>query len=457
MKIRNRYTYVGLFLWVIGMCFAAHPLQAQSVTPVPLKMERGTGFFQLTEDTPYETNLRGKDARWLARTLQTLPVRLIPAKQAADATPRLTLRLTDASAVLSSPESYTLSVTPDHIRVEATSVSGLFYGVQSLGQLVTPAGTGFTVPAVEIEDTPRLAYRGFMLDVSRHFFPKEFVKKQIDALARYKINRLHLHLTDAAGWRIEIKKYPRLTQLAAWRSGANWKSWWNADRRYLPEGSEGAHGGYYTREDIRELVDYARERCITIVPEIEMPSHSEEVLTAYPELSCSGEPYKNADFCVGNERTFTFLQNVLTEVMQLFPSEYIHIGGDEAGMGAWKTCPKCQKRIRDEHLDGVEGLQSYLIHRIEKFLNRHGRHLLGWDEILKGGLAPNATVMSWRGEEGGLAAVRSGHRAVMTPGSHCYFDGYQDAPTTQPEAIGGYQPLQKVYSYNPVPATLTPE
>lgn len=457
MKIRNRYTYVGLFLWVIGMCFAAHPLQAQSVTPVPLKMERGTGFFQLTEDTPYETNLRGKDARWLARTLQTLPVRLIPAKQAADATPRLTLRLTDASAVLSSPESYTLSVTPDHIRVEATSISGLFYGVQSLGQLVTPAGTGFTVPAVEIEDTPRLAYRGFMLDVSRHFFPKEFVKKQIDALARYKINRLHLHLTDAAGWRIEIKKYPRLTQLAAWRSGANWKSWWNADRRYLPEGSEGAHGGYYTREDIRELVDYARERCITIVPEIEMPSHSEEVLTAYPELSCSGEPYKNADFCVGNERTFTFLQNVLTEVMQLFPSEYIHIGGDEAGMGAWKTCSKCQKRIRDEHLDGVEGLQSYLIHRIEKFLNRHGRHLLGWDEILKGGLAPNATVMSWRGEEGGLAAVRSGHRAVMTPGSHCYFDGYQDAPSTQPEAIGGYLPLQKVYAYNPVPATLTPE
>ncbi|EJX08417.1 glycosyl hydrolase family 20, catalytic domain protein [gut metagenome] len=436
------------------MCFAAHPIKAQSVTPVPLKMERGTGFFQLLDDTPYETNLRGKDARWLARTLRSLPVRLIPAEQ-ADASPRLTLRLTDASAVLSSPESYTLSVTPEHIRVEASSVSGLFYGVQSLGQLVTPAGTGFTVPAVEVEDTPRFAYRGFMLDVSRHFFPKAFVKKQIDALARYKINRLHLHLTDAAGWRIEIKKYPRLTDLAAWRSGANWKSWWNGDRRYLPEGSEGAFGGYYTREDIRELVDYARERCITIVPEIEMPSHSEEVLAAYPELSCSGEPYKNADFCVGNERTFTFLENVLTEVMQLFPSEYIHIGGDEAGMSAWKTCPKCQKRIRDEHLDGVEGLQSYLIHRIEKFLNRHGRHLLGWDEILKGGLAPHATVMSWRGEEGGLAAIRSGHRAVMTPGSHCYFDGYQDAPSTQPEAIGGYLPLQKVYAYNPVPATLT--
>ena len=194
-----------------------------------------------------------------------------------------------------------------------------------------------------------------------------------------------------------------------------------------------------------------------MIPEIEMPSHSEEVLAAYPQLSCSGEPYKNSDFCVGNEETFTFLENVLTEVMELFPSEYIHIGGDEAGKSAWKTCPKCQKRMKDEHLANVDELQSYLIHRIEKFLNNHGRHLLGWDEILQGGIAPNATVMSWRGEEGGIAAVTSGHRAIMTPGAYCYLDSYQDAPYSQPEAIGGYLPLKKVYSYNPVPASLTAE
>mgnify|MGYP001290387865 CR=1 FL=1 len=228
-------------------------------------------------------------------------------------------------------------------------------------------------------------------------------------------------------------------------------------RKYVRFDAPGAYGGYYTQDDIREILEYARQHYITVIPEIEMPSHSEEVLAAYPQLSCSGEPYKNSDFCVGNEETFTFLENVLTEVMELFPSEYIHIGGDEAGKSAWKTCPKCQKRMTDEHLANVDELQSYLIHRIEKFLNNHGRHLLGWDEILQGGIAPNATVMSWRGEEGGIAAVTSGHRAIMTPGAYCYLDSYQDAPYSQPEAIGGYLPLKKVYSYNPVPASLTAE
>ena len=354
-------------------------------------------------------------------------------------------------------ESYTLSVTPERILIQATSGAGLFYGIQTLLQLSASSGAGTTVPAVEVQDTPRFAYRGLMLDVSRHFFTKEFVKKQIDALAFYKINRLHLHLTDAAGWRIEIKKYPLLTEFAAWRTDANWKKWWNGDRKYLRYDEPGASGGYYTQDDIREIVEYARQHFITVIPEIEMPAHSEEVLAAYPQLSCAGEPYKNADFCVGNEETFTFLENVLTEVIELFPSEYIHIGGDEAGMAAWKTCPKCQKRMKDEHLSHVDELQSYLIHRIEKFLNARGRRLLGWDEILKGGLAPNATVMSWRGEEGGIAAVTSGHRAVMTPGSHCYLDSYQDAPYSQPEAIGGYLPLEKVYSYNPVAASLSAE
>ena len=368
------------------------------------------------------------------------------------------LLITAKNHQLPSPESYTLSVTPQQILIRATSGAGLFYGMQTLLQLAQPSGAGsYSIASVEIEDTPRFAYRGLMLDVSRHFSTKEFIKKQIDALAYYKINRLHLHLTDAAGWRLEIKKYPLLTEFAAWRTDPTWKQWWNGGRKYVRFDAPGAYGGYYTQNDIREILEYARQHYITVIPEIEMPSHSEEVLAAYPQLSCSGEPYKNSDFCVGNEETFTFLENVLTEVMELFPSEYIHIGGDEAGKSAWKTCPKCQKRMKDEHLANVDELQSYLIHRIEKFLNNHGRHLLGWDEILQGGIAPNATVMSWRGEEGGIAAVTSGHRAIMTPGAYCYLDSYQDAPYSQPEAIGGYLPLKKVYSYNPVPASLTAE
>ena len=457
MNIRNRYAKVCLFLWVLGMCLTAHSLKAQSVIPVPLKMEQGTGCFLLSENTKLYINLQGLEAQLLENCLQALPVHLKKGKK-KDTQNMLSLLITEKNHQLPSPESYTLSVTPQQILIRATSGAGLFYGVQTLLQLAQPSGAGsYSIASVEIEDTPRFAYRGLMLDVSRHFSTKEFIKKQIDALAYYKINRLHLHLTDAAGWRLEIKKYPLLTEFAAWRTDPTWKQWWNGGRKYVRFDAPGAYGGYYTQDDIREILEYARQHYITVIPEIEMPSHSEEVLAAYPQLSCSGEPYKNSDFCVGNEETFTFLENVLTEVMELFPSEYIHIGGDEAGKSAWKTCPKCQKRMKDEHLANVDELQSYLIHRIEKFLNNHGRHLLGWDEILQGGIAPNATVMSWRGEEGGIAAVTSGHRAIMTPGAYCYLDSYQDAPYSQPEAIGGYLPLKKVYSYNPVPASLTAE
>ena len=457
MNIRNRYAKVCLFLWVLGMCLTAHSLKAQSVIPVPLKMEQGTGCFLLSENTKLYINLQGLEAQLLENCLQALPVHLKKGKK-KDTQNILSLLITEKNHQLPSPESYTLSVTPQQILIRATSGAGLFYGVQTLLQLAQPSGAGsYSIASVEIEDTPRFAYRGLMLDVSRHFSTKEFIKKQIDALAYYKINRLHLHLTDAAGWRLEIKKYPLLTEFAAWRTDPTWKQWWNGGRKYVRFDAPGAYGGYYTQDDIREILEYARQHYITVIPEIEMPSHSEEVLAAYPQLSCSGEPYKNSDFCVGNEETFTFLENVLTEVMELFPSEYIHIGGDEAGKSAWKTCPKCQKRMKDEHLANVDELQSYLIHRIEKFLNNHGRHLLGWDEILQGGIAPNATVMSWRGEEGGIAAVTSGHRAIMTPGAYCYLDSYQDAPYSQPEAIGGYLPLKKVYSYNPVPASLTAE
>ena len=457
MNIRKEYPKVCLFLWILGMCFHAHPILAQSVIPVPLKMEQGTGSFLLSEKTKLYTNLQGGEAELWENYLKALPVQLKEARM-KDRKQMLFLLITPKTPQLPSPESYTLSVTSQRIEIRATSGAGLFYGMQTLLQLMQPAGTGsYSVPSVEIEDTPRFAYRGLMLDVSRHFSTKEFIKKQIDALAYYKINRLHLHLTDAAGWRLEIKKYPLLTDFAAWRTDPTWKKWWNGGRKYLRYDEPGASGGYYTQDDIREILEYARQHYITVIPEIEMPSHSEEVLAAYPQLSCSGEPYKNSDFCVGNEETFTFLENVLTEVMELFPSEYIHVGGDEAGKSAWKTCPKCQKRMKDEHLANVDELQSYLIHRIEKFLNNHGRRLLGWDEILQGGIAPNATVMSWRGEEGGIAAVTSGHHAIMTPGAYCYLDSYQDAPYSQPEAIGGYLPLKKVYAYDPVPASLTAE
>lgn len=457
MNIRKEYPKVCLFLWILGMCFHAHPILAQSVIPVPLKMEQGTGSFLLSEKTKLYTNLQGGEAELWENYLKALPVQLKEARM-KDRKQMLFLLITPKTPQLPSPESYTLSVTPQQIEIRATSGAGLFYGMQTLLQLMQPAGTGsYSVVSVEIEDTPRFAYRGLMLDVSRHFSTKEFIKKQIDTLAYYKINRLHLHLTDAAGWRLEIKKYPLLTDFAAWRTDPTWKKWWNGGRKYLRYDEPGASGGYYTQNDIREILEYARQHYITVIPEIEMPSHSEEVLAAYPQLSCSGEPYKNSDFCVGNEETFTFLENVLTEVMELFPSEYIHVGGDEAGKSAWKTCPKCQKRMKDEHLANVDELQSYLIHRIEKFLNNHGRRLLGWDEILQGGIAPNATVMSWRGEEGGIAAVTSGHHAIMTPGAYCYLDSYQDAPYSQPEAIGGYLPLKKVYAYDPVPASLTAE
>lgn len=455
MNIRKKRAKVCLFLWIVGMCLCAHPLKAQSVIPVPLVMEQGTGSFSLTENIGLYTNLKGEEASLLKDCLQTaLPLSLKEGKK-KDRQQVISLLITGKNPDLPSPESYTLSVTPQRILIRATGGAGLFYGIQTLLQLSQPSIAGYSVAAVEIRDTPRFEYRGIMLDVSRHFLSKDFVKKQIDALAYYKINRLHLHLTDAAGWRIEIKKYPLLTELAAWRTDAIWKNWWNGGRKYVRQDTPGAYGGYYTQEDVKEIVAYAKRHYVTIIPEIEMPSHSEEVLAAYPQLSCSGEPYKNSDFCVGNEETFTFLEDVLTEVMELFPSEYIHIGGDEAGKSAWKTCIKCTKRMKDEHLADVDELQSYLIHRVELFLNAHGRKLLGWDEILQGGLAPNATVMSWRGEEGGIAAVRSGHKAIMTPGKFCYLDSYQDAPYSQPEAIGGYLPLKKVYSYDPVSDSLT--
>ena len=441
-----------LLAFALASC-TQQPQETLSIIPVPLKAELQGGSFVINEQTQAWIDAPEADKQILQDFLASSPLKLAVAAEAPSANAIVLKQVAELPGV-KSDEGYVLTSTKKGVEVQAKTGAGLFYGVQTLLQM---AAEGNKVAIGTITDEPRFEYRGMMLDVSRHFYGLDFVKKQIDAMAYYKLNRLHIHLTDAAGWRIEIKKYPRLTNFAAWRSHDNWKDWWNGDRKYANEGEADAHGGYFTQDQCREIVEYAKQHYITVIPEIEMPSHSEEVTTAYPELSCTHVPYKQADFCVGNEKTFEFLENVLLEVMEIFPSEYIHVGGDEASKQSWKTCPLCQARMKKEGLKDVDELQSYLITRMEKFLNKHGRNLLGWDEILEGGLAPNATVMSWRGTEGGLKAIEGGHRAIMSPGEFCYFDSYQDAPHTQPEAIGGYLPLSKVYSYDPIPETFTPE
>lgn len=368
-------------------------------------------------------------------------------------------------------EGYELKVTASAVYLTASGGAGLFRGVQTLLQLLPPEIYSSTqmpaldkiqVPALWINDYPRFQYRGMHLDVSRHFFPKEFIKRYIDLIAMYRMNTFHWHLTDDNGWRIEIKKYPELTRTSAWRVDREHLPW---DKRPPQEPGEPAtYGGFYTREEIREIVRYAAERYITVIPEIEMPAHCVEVLAAYPSLSCTGGPFTvppgsywpNIDiFCAGNDSVFTFLEDVLTEVMELFPSGYIHIGGDEADKTNWKQCPKCQQRMKVEGLRDVKELQSYFIRRIERFIISKNRRMIGWDEILEGGLAPEATVMSWRGVEGGIAAAKMGHDVIMTPNKYCYFDYYQADPESEPPAIGGMITLRTVYSFDPVPEELT--
>ena len=348
-------------------------------------------------------------------------------------------------------ESYAILTDKGNVYIWGHDAAGLFYALQTARQLVESGEwkKGF------IADYPRFGYRGVLIDISRHFRSVDFLKRQIDMMARVKMNRLHLHLTDAAGWRLEIESYPRLTSYAAWRTPHDWKGWWYGDRQFVEEGTEGASGGYLTKEEARELVAYAADRYVTIIPEIEMPGHSDEVLAAYPELKCTNNPERQGDLCIGKEATFEMMQAILDEVIEIFPSEYIHIGGDEAGKGDWVQCEDCQRRMREEGLESVDELQSYMIHRIEEYLNARGRQIIGWDEILEGGLAPNATVMSWRGEEGGLMAAEAGHKVVMSPHGYCYIDAPQDAPYSQPESIGGYLPLEKVYSYDPAPKTMS--
>lgn len=431
------------------------PAQAQDLIPNPSSLTVKEGAFTLDTKTRIYTNLKGSDLKFVKSYLgQTLSLNDFSAK-AGDTRGVLRLVCTgtadEAAKAIddASLQGYTLDVTPQGVTIEAVTPMGLFYGIQSVRQLLSD---GRQIQCTHVTDQPRFTYRGMMLDCSRHFWPLDYLKRQVDALAYFKMDRLHLHLTDGGGWRLEIKKYPRLISEVAYRSCSSWKDWWDnaSNRKYCHKDDEGAYGGYYTQKEMRELVQYAAQRHITIIPEIEMPGHSDEVTAAYPELSCSGQPYKEGDFCVGNEKTFTFLENVLREVMSIFPSEYIHIGGDEATRTGWEKCPKCQKRMQDEHLTTTAELQSYLTARIERFLNANGRKLMGWDEILEGQLAPNATVMSWRGEEGGITAANMGHPVVMTPGAYCYLDQYQDSPLYSPKAMGTYRPLKQAYSYEPL-------
>ncbi len=361
-------------------------------------------------------------------------------------------------------EGYLLHITPTSIQIAANKKAGLIYGMQSLFQTlpVIQTNAALIIPCMEIKDYPRFKWRGMHLDVSRHFFGPQFVKEYINLLASYKMNIFHWHLVDDTGWRIEIKKYPLLAQVGAWRVDETDKVW--GDRPQAKQGEAPTYGGYYTQEQIKDIIKYAAERNVTIVPEIEMPGHVASAIAAYPALSCTQVPQlpltggdytgMSSNYCAGNDSVFLFLQNVLTEVINLFPSKYIHIGGDEVDKAPWHKCAKCQARIKREGLKNEDELQSYFIRRIEKFIVNKHRQTIGWDEILEGGLAPEATVMSWRGEAGGIQAAKMNHNVVMTPGNPLYFDQYQAGPEGEPTAIGGMSTLKKVYDYDPIPKEL---
>ena len=448
---------------LLSLSFAAlaHAQQAvhPALIPLPEKVEWTAGTFPLLNGLTialYQPGLK-PEAEFLQAGLKVLGIEstLAPVRRGLG----LVVVLSIAPNKGLKAEGYELTVTPDGCAIHGADAAGLFHGIQTFLQLLPEPGTASpAVPCVLIKDQPRFAWRGMHLDVGRHFMPASFIKKYIDLLARYKMNTFHWHLTEDQGWRIEIKRYPKLTEVGAWRDGSMVGHY--REQKY----DTLRYGGFYTQEEVREIVSYAAARHITVVPEIEMPGHALAALASYPELSCTGDPFKVEkgwgvfeDVFCPTDSTFAFLENVLTEVMDMFPGEYIHIGGDECPKERWKVCAKCQARMRTEGLKDEHELQSYFIQRIEKFVNSKGRKIIGWDEILEGGLAPNAAVMSWRGTEGGIAAAKQKHNVVMSPGTHCYFDHYQGDPAQEPLAIGGFTTLQKVYSFEPIPAELTTE
>ena len=441
------YTCFNLLFLLI--CLTART-EAQ-VIPAPLSIEMQSGTFQWDTKTKLYTNLEGEAKEMMDEYLTTLS---LPIKKGGAKDNINVVRLIISPLVqVSDKEAYQLKVTPGKIEVTANTETGLFYGMQTLLQISSASVVPLTIQCVDIVDKPRFGYRGFMLDVSRHFFPKTFILKMLDILAYYKINVFHFHLVDTGGWRIETDSYPNLTEMTAYRPVEDLGEWWKMGNMFCLKEDENAYGGYYSKEDIREIVHYAAVRQITVIPEIDMPGHSRDVLCAYPELACDGKDYlQSNELCVGKEATFQFCETVLQEIMELFPSKYIHIGGDEANREIWKNCPSCQKRMHDEHIGSVADLQNYFTNRVETFLNAHGKTMIGWDEILDGDVSKRAVVMSWREEvDGGGDALHRGHSVIMAPTSHCYLDYYQDNPYYEPKALFGYTPLEQTYSLEPIP------
>ncbi len=451
----------------IAMNTLAQSPAATALIPLPQQQTVRPGHFRLEASTQIVASGGAeKSAQTLAESLRLptgFPLSVVAEMEASSA---IVLKLDNALEKTLGREGYLLEVTTNQVVLKAAAEAGLFYGAATLRQLlppevfhpgpVTAPSQGWIAPCVEIQDAPRFGWRGILLDVARHFMPVEDVKKFIDTMAGFKLNVLQLHLTDDQGWRIEIKKYPRLTEVGASRK--------ESPRRGDRNQGDGQPYGpfFYTQAQLRELVAYAQARHVTIVPEIEFPGHVMAVLAAYPEYACTDGPFSvrtswgidDDILCMGNDKAVPFAQDVLAEVLAIFPSKFVHIGGDEAPRTRWKKCPRCQQRMKSEGFTEEAQLQSWLNHRLEAFLSKHGRRMIGWDEILEGGLAPGATVMSWRGIEGGIAAATAGHDVVMSPTTHCYLDYAQGKEASEPESIGGFLPVDKVYSFEPVPPGL---
>ena len=457
----KKYFFISLFLPFVS--FSQNLSVLFPVIPKPVELIADTGVFIVTEKTRLIVPqfYMKSEADFLADRVEKLfGIKLKISNEIPGNGNYILLQQIDTDSDVG--DYNRLVINKSSVSIYGEANEGVFWGIQSFLQLIYEKKPGtLLVPNCRIYDYPRFSWRGMHLDVCRHFFSKEEIKKYLDDLALYKFNVFHWHLTEDQGWRIEIKKYPKLTATGSIRK-----------QTIIGKQSDSAsfdqtpYGGFYTQEDIKEIVAYATVRHITVVPEIEMPGHSQAALSAYPEYSCSGGPFEVGTrwgvyddvYCAGNDSTFIFLENILSEVCDLFPGKYIHVGGDECPKTRWEKCRKCQRRIYKEHLKDEHELQSYFIRRIEKFLNTKGKQIIGWDEILEGGLAPNAAVMSWRGSDGGIAAAKQKHAVVMSPGKPCYFDHYQSREKEkEPLAIGGFNPLDSVYNYDPLPKELSSE
>lgn len=438
--------------------------QRVNIIPQPVSLQVKSGNFIIDANTSIQFYSFQKELKSAADFLATAVRNISGNRLQQNSVKQKSIQLKIEKTASIGDDGYQLDVAPTSVTIKANTKAGILYGIQTLLQTLPVIRTNAKpeIPCMSITDYPRFKYRGMHLDVSRHFFGPDIIKEYIDLMASYKMNVFHWHLVDDQGWRIEIKKYPELTKTGAWRVDQTDKVW--GSRPQAKEGEQPTYGGYYTQEQIKEIVRYARDRNVTIIPEIEMPGHVASAIASYPELSCTQKPqlpltggnYTNmsSNYCAGNDSVFSFLENVLSEVITLFPSTYIHNGGDEVDKSPWKKCSRCQARIKTEHLKNEEELQSYFIRRIEKFIVSKKRKMIGWDEILEGGLAPEATVMSWRGEAGGIEAAKMKHGVVMTPGKPVYFDHYQAGPEGEPLAIGGMNTLKNVYDYEPIPKEL---